>query len=132
MTYFKGIKKGTITSNDGIILSANEFIYNKALNKLSAKGNVKIFDTSKDLTIYADKIIYFKKQEKIFSYGNSKAIDDGIILESDNFEYFKPLDILNANGNVKINDTIKNHILFSEDVTYLRKLEKIFSKGKSS
>ena len=88
----KGYNKGKATTNDGIVITAETFDYNKATNILDAKGNVEIFDTNKDLTIYADKIIYFKKQEKIFSFGNSKAIDDGIILESDNFEYFKTLD----------------------------------------
>jgi LPS-assembly protein len=127
----KGYNNGKATTNDGIIITAETFDYNKITNILDAKGDVEIFDTNKDLRIYADKIIYFKDKEKIFSYGDSKAIDDGIILESDNFEYFKKLDILNANGDVKINDTIKNHILFSEDVTYLRNLEKIFSKGKT-
>ena len=127
----KGYNKGKATTSDGIIITAETFDYNKVTNILDAKGDVKILDTNKNLTIYAEKIIYYKNQEKIFSYGDSKAIDGGIILESDNFEYFKKLDILNANGNVKINDTIKNHILFSEDVTYLRKLEKIFSKGKT-
>ena len=56
----KGYNKGKATTNDGIIITAETFDYNKATNILDAKGNVEIFDTNKDLTIYADKIIYFK------------------------------------------------------------------------
>ena len=38
--------------------------------------------------------------------------DDGIKLEADNFKYNKSLNVLNANGNVKIEDNINNYILF--------------------
>ena len=37
---YKGLKKGTISTNDGVVIKANEFEYNKTLNKLVASGNV--------------------------------------------------------------------------------------------
>ena len=38
----KGLKGGTVTTNDGIIFEADEFIYDKVLNILNANGNIKI------------------------------------------------------------------------------------------
>ena len=32
---FKGLKRGTITTNDGLIITADEFEYNKLLNLLT-------------------------------------------------------------------------------------------------
>ena len=45
----KGIKKGTVSTNDGIIITADTFIYKKLLNILSAEGNVIIQDSKKNL-----------------------------------------------------------------------------------
>ena len=53
----KGVKKGTVNTNDGIVITADTFIYNKLLNILSAEGNVKIKDANKSLEIYSDNII---------------------------------------------------------------------------
>ena len=57
---FIGKKRGTISSSDGIIIKADEFEYNKKLNILKAKGNVKINDTLNDYIIFTDKITYKK------------------------------------------------------------------------
>ena len=42
---FKGTKKGIVKTDNGLILIADEFEYDKTLNILNAKGNVKITDT---------------------------------------------------------------------------------------
>ena len=60
---FKGLKRGTISTNDGIIINANQFEYNKILNKLDAAGNVEIIDTNKDYKIYSESITYLKDKE---------------------------------------------------------------------
>ena len=57
--------------------------------------------------------------------------DNGIIIDSDNFEYDKLSNILNANGNVIIQDKTNNITLYSENITYYRNDETIFSKGRS-
>ena len=57
--------------------------------------------------------------------------DNGIIIDSDNFEYDKLSNILNANGNVIIQDKKNNITLYSENITYYRNDETIFSKGRS-
>jgi len=130
---FKGIKKGTVTSNDGIILTANEFIYNKALNKLNAKGNVKIEDKINKYVLFTDNAIYLKDESIIITQGKSKAIDlnDDMIIEGSEFTYNKSLNTINAKEKVIIEDKIRNYKLLSEDITYLRNQEKIFTKGKT-
>ena len=70
----KGVKKGTVNTNDGIVITADTFVYNKLLNILSAKGNVKFKDANKSLEIYSDNIIYDKNKEFINTNKNSKAI----------------------------------------------------------
>ena len=58
----KGIKKGTVSTNDGIIITADTFIYQKLLNILSAEGNVTIKDNKKNLEIYSNKVVYEKNK----------------------------------------------------------------------
>ena len=46
-----GYKGGTATSEDGSIITAENFFYNKLTNILEATGNVKYLDKSKDIII---------------------------------------------------------------------------------
>ena len=129
---FKGLKRGKITSNDGILIDADNFEYNKKLNVLNASGNVKIEDKIQSYIIYADDITYLRSEEKIFTKGNSKAIDPkGQVINSDNFSYDKIENILKANGSVKIEDTIEDYIIYADDITYLRNEDKIVTGGET-
>ena len=129
---YKGRNKGVVTTNDGIIINANEFEFNKDLNLLKAKGNVKIEDTIQNYTIFSDYITYFKDKEIIITRNNSKGIDKiGKTITATNFEYDKNSNILNANGNVIIEDSIKDYTVYSDDVTYFKNEEKILTKGKT-
>ena len=124
-----GYKKGTIKTDNGIIITADEFEYDKILNVLIAKGNVRAEDTIKNLNINSNAIIYEKNDEKILSKGNSKATYEDITINADEFEYDKNSNILNAKGKVKIEDVVKNYIIYGNSITYEKNLEKIFSKG---
>ncbi len=127
-----GNKKGIITTDDEVIIYADKFEYNKSLNVLKAYGNVKLDDKKKKLIISTDETIYYKNEEKIFTYGSSKAVDQkGIIITADNFKYNKIEDIVNANGNVKIDNSLKDYIIYGEEITYLRNKQKVFSNGKT-
>jgi len=129
---FRGLKRGTISTNDGIIIKANQFEYNKILNKLDAVGNVEIIDTNKDYKIYSESITYFKDKEIIYSREQSKALLQGIIVTGDVFNYIKNENIFNVKNNVKIIDTIENVVIISEDITYNKNQERVFSKGKTN
>ena len=56
---------------------------------------------------------------------------DGFVIEADNFIYKKIENILNANGNVIIKDMINNYSIYSNNITYEKISEKIFSKGET-
>ena len=126
---FKGIKRGTIKTNDGIIIKADEFDYHKIKNILNAKGKVQVFDQLNNYIIYTDKITYFKNNEIIFSSGNSKAISENIIIEANRFEYDKNLNTITANEKVRIDDKKEDVIIFSQNIKYKKNDEHIITKG---
>ena len=130
---FKGLKRGKITTNDGIIIESDNFEYDKSSNILNAKGNVVIEDTIKNYIMYSDDVTYFRNDEKIITKNNSRAIDQsGQEIRAISFKYDKISNILNASGNVVIEDTIKNYIMYSDDVTYFRNDEKIITIGETT
>ncbi len=128
---FKGYNKGIIKTNDGIVIDADEFEYDKNLNLLNAKGNVKVKDNLRNITINTDQIIYKKNIEKIFTKGKSIAQNIDTKIKANEFEYDKNLNILNAKGNVQIINNSKNFIIFAEDITYEKNLEKITTLGST-
>ena len=63
-----------ITSDNGIEINANNFLYNKKTLTLFVNGNVKIYDYENNLEIYGEEFVYEKDNEKIFSEKDIKAI----------------------------------------------------------
>tara|TARA_A100001015_G_scaffold220376_1_gene247995 strand:- start:37 stop:681 length:645 start_codon:yes stop_codon:yes gene_type:complete len=126
---FFGLKRGTITSDDGIEIEADTFVYDKILNILDAKGNVKVIDELNDYTIFSNKITYFKNDEIIFTKGNSKAINKNIVIFADEFRFFKKTNILIAKKKVKVDDSDEDVVIFAEELTYNKNEEVLFSKG---
>ncbi|MDA9880726.1 organic solvent tolerance protein [Candidatus Pelagibacter sp.] len=126
---FLGKNGGTATSNDGTVIKANNFEYDKLRNILIAIGDVEIDDKKENIIITSQKVTYFKNKEFIFSEGQSQAISEGIIIDADNFEYNKITNIINANGNVKIKDSINDYLILANDATYYKNLEKIITNG---
>ena len=61
---FRGEKGGVVTTDNGIIINADNFDYNKITNILKANGNVKIEDTKKEIIIYSENATYLKDQEE--------------------------------------------------------------------
>ena len=59
------------------------------------------------------------------------SIDDGIIIEADNFEFDKIKNILKAQGNIKIQDQINNYNFSAQNILYDKDKERIEIKGKS-
>ncbi len=126
---FFGLKRGTITSEDGIEIEADTFIYDKILNILDAKGNVKIIDELNDYIIFSNKITYFKNDEIIFTKGNSKAINENTVILAEEFKFFKKTNILIAKKKVRVDDPDEDVVIFAEELTYDKNEEVLFSKG---
>ena len=128
----KGIKKGTVSTNDGITITADTFVYQKLLNILSAEGNVTIKDSKKNLEIYSNNVVYEKNKEIITTNKNSKAIYGvGKSIIADSFKLDRKKNILDANGNVKIKNTLNDYLITGNDFSYFKDSEKIISKGKT-
>jgi LPS-assembly protein len=128
--YYKGLKRGIASTNDGnTIIKADTFDYNKITNILKASGNVIVDDSKKGIIITSKNITYFKNNEKIFTEGNSKATYDGTKIIANKFDYDIKKNVLIANENVKVDDTIKNNIVYAEKITYLKNEEKILTTG---
>ena len=99
----KGLKKGTITTDDGIIINSDKFYYNKIKNLLVTEGNVEIIDTIKNIKINSDKLTYNKDKEIITTNGNVVFVDvnQNITISSDNAIYQKSKEIITTNKNLK-------------------------------
>ena len=128
----KGLKKGIVKTIDGTTITADTFLYEKLTNILTANGNVEIIDPNQDLKIYSDNAVYQKNEEIITTDKNSKAIYGvGKFMYGDTFKVYRKEKILNAKGNVKIENTIDDHLITGNDFTYFKNFEKIVSKGKT-
>ena len=93
---FIGSKRGVITTNEGIIINANEFEYDKKQNILSAQGNVEIQDAKRNYYILTEKIIYKKNEKIIFTKNGSEAknINNEIKITAEEISYITlPLNI---------------------------------------
>ena len=124
---FIGKKGGTATSNDGKTIKAENFLYDKNKNILIATGNVEINDKIDDVTIYSDKITYYKNEELVLTDGNSRAVNDDIEIDADKFNYNKK-NILDAKGSVKVDNLKDNYLIYSDKISYRKNEEKIISK----
>ena len=151
---FKGQKRGTIKTEDGITIIADSFTYNKVTNIVNAEGNVKVEDIVNnylfsDKAIYkkneeivnaegnvkvedivnnyllfSDKAIYKKNEEIVIAEGKAKGVDDkNRTIDANRITYNKVTNIVNAEGNVKVEDIVNNYLLFSDKAIY-KKMKK--------
>ena len=87
----------------------------------------------------ADQFDFKVKEIEILENGNlykgsNRGIietDNGITIEADNFVYNKISNILNASGQVKIDDKLNKYKIFSDKITYKKNEEIIFTNGNS-
>jgi len=117
--------------SEDIIINGDKFTYNKIKNILNANGDVKIDNKDENYLIFADDATYLKNEELFLTYGQSKAINEGFLINADNFRYNKITNILNANGNVKMEDTINDYLVFANNATYFKNSEKVITKGNT-
>ena len=126
-----GFKGGTVTTENGDEIIAEEFSFNKITNILEAIGSVRYYSMIDKYTIYSDKMIYLKDKEIILTIGNSKIIDKKNTISADGFKYNKIENSLIAKKDVEVVDIEKNVKIYSDEITYFKKDEEIFSVGKT-
>ena len=128
--FFKGLKRGTIVTNDNqTIIIADTFEYDKIKNFLNAKGNVIVEDKIKNYLIYSDHLTYNKNEEIIFSKGKTKAtIQSKYKVSSSDVTLDRNLDILKSNNRTYIIDD--EHTEYQTDILHYTIKENIF-KGSN-
>ncbi len=137
-----GKKRGTITTNDGVIINADEFEYDKIKNIIKAKGNITVNDEVNDYIINSQNILYLKDQERIQIKGKSSSLiflnynfksedlvilRDKLILESN-----KPTTIIDKKNQTlyeidKFSYSIKDEILKGDKIFINTKFNQPFS-----
>jgi len=68
---YRSLNPGKITTNSQMEIISNNFEYDKKNNKLKATGNVQLIDSKNNIKINAEKIIYLKSDEKIYTSGKT-------------------------------------------------------------
>ena len=129
----KGINGGTVTTKNDIVITADNFEYNKLTTLLKAVGNAKLVDRNQNIIIEAPEVYYLKNKEEIYTLGKSKA-NEGLYIEinaDDYFRYNKLTSILEAKGNVVITDIEKDVIIESNQIFYEKIKNKFFTIGKT-
>ena len=130
---YNGKNGGKVTTDNGIVIFAENFIYNKLTTLLEAKGNVVFVDNIKNITIWSEEMFYLKNKELAYTKGMSNAAngENVLINSSEFFKYNKLTSVLEAKGDVEIVDNIKNIKIEAEQVFHLINDEKFFTKGKT-
>ena len=128
-----GKNKGTVSSDTGVTIGADEFRYDKNQNILKAIGNVRIRDKINNYLIFSEEAIYEKNKELISTIKNSKGInlEDNISINAIKFNYNISSKIISAFENVFIEDKNRNYNLNSDFVEYSIKEQKIITEGNS-
>ena len=132
---YKGINGVNVTTKDNkIIITADNFKYNKLTAILEVNGNVRLIDKIADIIIESNKIFYLKDKEEIYTNGKSKVFNGNYIqIDADQyFRYSKITSLLEAKGNVILNDKDKNITVYTNDIMYLMNEEKISTLNKKN
>ncbi len=126
----KGLKKGTITTDDGIIINSDKFYYNKIKNLLVTEGNVEIIDTIKKIKINSDKLTYNKNKEIITTNGNVVFVDikQNLTILSDSAIYEKNKEFISTNKNSKAIYE-KNKIITATKFDYSKNTNILIASG---
>jgi len=130
---YKGIRRGEISTPEGIVIIANEFLYDKKLNILDANGDVEIRDEINNYLISTNKIKYFKNKNLILTYEKSSAtnLNDKSSIDAKKFKYDVSKNKLSAVGNVILKDNLNNYKLYADEIIYFKNDEKYLTKGKT-
>ncbi len=105
----KGLKRGIVTTNQGIIIDADQFEYEKSSNILNASGNVKVTDKIKDYKISSEEITYFKDLEHIITKGQTIfLIKKKYEIKSKNIFYSANDNLVSSDLNTEIRDINSN------------------------
>ena len=128
-----GKKKGSVFTQNGIEVNADNFKYDKLTNILTASGNVVLEDNVSKIKIFTNQIFYERNKEKIFTISNSKVIskdnDNEIEITADNLEYNKLSNIFYARENVIIEDKLAKIKILTDKAVYKKIQKQLIHRG---
>ena len=105
-------KKVKISSSDNMVITANEFDYDKLKSELLLKGNVIINDLDNQTIIITEKIKYFRNIEKIFSYDQTQIkIKDKYSIDTKNIIYLRKKREIQSDDTTIVTDKYGNNFL---------------------
>ena len=80
---------------------------------------------SEEIKFEANTIELVDKDERIIAKKNVKIYNEGETIYADEMDYDKSKQIINAKGNIIIDNLNENIKIYSEELTYLKNIEKI-------
>jgi len=108
----KGVK---IISDNKIVITADESLYNKLTLELLLKGNVILIDSDRNIKILSEEATYNKGNEKILSKGKVTArLANNYTLYTENLEYFKKDKIIQSKFKSTLIDKFNNKIVTTD------------------
>ena len=116
---YKGINGGTVLSGNLKIIS-DTFEYDKINNIIEAYGNVEIIDDEKDILIDANKVFYYKNEEKIFTVGKTKVfVKKKYTVDSSDMILFRDKMILSSLKPTSVEDVETKNLYNFKEFKYL-------------
>jgi len=108
-TVYKGNSRGKVITETQVELESDNFVYLKKINRLEANGNVELTDIKNNVIINAEKMVYLKSEEIIYTVGKTLInIDNQYNIEGYNFTFLKNKMILSSNEKATITDINSN------------------------
>jgi len=110
-----GIK---IISSDNLIITGQNFEYDKLKNHLILENTVNINDQNNQTVIEANKIFYNRSEELLISYGLTKiTIENSYIIESEDIFFNRKTNKISAKNKTIIIDKYQNKFI-SESIEF--------------
>ena len=127
-------KSKAISVNDDVVIDADEFEYLRIPNIISAYKDANVLDNKKKNKLSSDYIRYFVESGKMFAEGNSNLLNlkDSTSIDAENFEYDIIKNIIIANKNVVLENKEKKYKIFSNEIKYLKNMQKFITTGNTS
>ena len=122
----EGVK---ITTDNNLIIFANEFEYNKNKSELLLEGDIIVNDNDREIILKSEKLKYSKKTEKIITYGITNiTIGNKYFIDSSDVNFFKKDGFLSSNQKTTITDKFENNFI-SQNFKFILENEVAFSPG---
>ena len=105
----EGVK---ITTDNNLIIFANEFEYNKNKSELLLEGDIIVNDNDREIILKFEKLKYSKKTKKIITYGITNiTIGNKYFIDSSDVNFFKKDGFLSSNQKTTITDKFENNFI---------------------